>query len=406
MLRPALQIVRDPGLRLAALLLVLNGVIGASLAPYQSLLAVRVFGLTDRGYALVLAAGAAVFVVASLVLGVLSDRLLPRRQVAQATALASLAGFLAMTLWPGPGGFVLVHAVLLPVGATLFAQSFALARLVASRHGQERQAAMMAAVRAAFALPWVVVLPLWSLAYRAGLELVRIYPVLLAVALVTALLIARAWPETDEAGRSRVHGVGGGGLALLSAGLAEIARPAILVRVLLLGTVISAVALYMVLLGLVMTAAGRPDGDVGIYAGVMAGLEVPLMLALPAAQRRLGSTPLVAAGALSYAVHLAGLPLLAGTPWVWALTVPGAVGGAAILAVPIAYLQDLMKERPGAGSSLMAVQRVTGDLVCALAFAGGTALAGYGLAAGAGAALSVGAGLALWRLDRGRLSAS
>lgn len=389
-------IARDPALRLAALLLVLNGAVGASLVPYQSLLAIRLFGLSERGYAGVLAAGALVFVAASLVAGVLSDHRFDRRQVALATGLATAAGFAVMTVLPGPRSFVLVHALLLPVGSTLFAQSFALGRLAASRHPGEGQAAPMAAIRAAFALPWVVVLPIWSLAYRAGLGLARIYPVLLCLAVLTLVLIARGWPQTDEAGRGR-EGASG-----LWSGLAEALHPAILVRVALLGAVIAAVAVYMVLLGLVMAGAGRPDGDVALYAGTMAGLEVPLMLALPVVQRRLGIPLLVAVGAGLYALHLVGLPLLAGTPWVWALTVPGAAGGAAILALPISYLQDLMRDRPGAGSSLMALQRVIGDGLCALAFALGTALSGFGLAALAGAALSVGAGLLLWRIDRCR----
>ena len=129
MLRPLTEIVRDPALRLSTLLLVLNGAIGASLAPYQSLLAIRLFGLTDRTYALVLVAGAAVFVVASLVLGILSDLHFARRSVALATATAPIGGFGLMTALPGPHAFVLVHAVLLPIGATLFAQCFALARV-------------------------------------------------------------------------------------------------------------------------------------------------------------------------------------------------------------------------------------------------------------------------------------
>lgn len=400
MLRPLTEIVRDPALRLSTLLLVLNGAIGASLAPYQSLLAIRLFGLTDRTYALVLVAGAAVFVVASLVLGILSDLHFARRSVALATATAPIGGFGLMTALPGPHAFVLVHAVLLPIGATLFAQCFALARVAANRLRAEGQAAQMAAVRAAFALPWVVVLPLWSLAYRAGVGLQWIYPVLLSLAGLTAAVIAFGWPKTDEADR------GAAGAGSLLSGLAEVLRPEILLRVLLLGATISAVALYMVLLGLVMSAAGRPAGDVAIYAGVMAGIEVPLMLALPALQQRVGAAALVAAGAGLYALHLVGLPFLAGTPFVWALTLPGAAGGAAILAVPIAYLQDLMKGSPGAGSSLMALQRVTGDALCALAFATGTAVAGYRLAALIGAFLSVGAGLVLWRIDRLRFSAS
>lgn len=395
MLEPLILIARDRGLRAATLVLILNGATAASLAPYQSLLGVRQFGLTNAAYAQVLVAATAVFVAASVLLGVLSDQRFGRRAVALGTAGVTAIGLAVMSLVPGRTGFILVHVLALPIGATLFQQIFALTRLLAARHAPGAQAGLMAAVRAAFALPWVVVLPLWSLAYGAGLGLLWIYPLLLAVTLAMLWLIASAWPQTDEGGRGATHGS-------LFAGLAEMARPGVLVRTALLGAVVSAVALYMVILGLVMHGAGRPDGDVAIYAGVMAGLEVPLMLLVPWAQTRVSRTRLIGLGVALYGLHLVGLPFLASTPFVWALTLPGAAGGAIILTLPIAYLQDLMAARPGAGSALMGLQRVTADGLCALAFSVGTGLAGYGLAAMIGAALALMAAGLLARLDGGR----
>ncbi|MFZ1662068.1 MAG: hypothetical protein WAT77_08910, partial [Paracoccaceae bacterium] len=70
------------------------------------------------------------------------------------------------------------------------------------------------------------------------------------------------------------------------------------------------------------------------------------------------------------------------------------------LTLPIAYLQDLMADRPGAGASLIAVQRICGDATYAAAFAIGTALSGYGFAAVLGAMAAVTSGLFLWLLDR------
>ncbi len=74
--------------------------------------------------------------------------------------------------------------------------------------------------------------------------------------------------------------------------------------------------------------------------------------------------------------------------------------GAVTLTVPIAYLQDLLADRPGAGASLMAVQRMAGDVMAAACFALGTALAGYGLVAGLGVAVSLAGAGALWAADR------
>nr|MCU0903981.1 hypothetical protein [Tabrizicola sp.] len=76
------------------------------------------------------------------------------------------------------------------------------------------------------------------------------------------------------------------------------------------------------------------------------------------------------------------------------------IGGAVILTVPIAYLQDLLADRPGAGASLMAVQRLAGDVTAATCFALGTALSGYGTVALLGVATSLIGATALWAADR------
>ena len=124
------------------------------------------------------------------------------------------------------------------------------------------------------------------------------------------------------------------------------------------------------------------------------------MLILPGLSRGWNRTVMILCGAALYAVHVALLPVLAGSGWVWALVLPAAVGGAITLTVPIAYLQDLLADRPGAGASLMAVQRLIGDVIAALCFAAGTAVAGYGLVAALGVVVSLAGAAALWWADR------
>jgi SET family sugar efflux transporter-like MFS transporter len=61
-----------------------------------------------------------------------------------------------------------------------------------------------------------------------------------------------------------------------------------------------------------------------------------------------------------------------------------------------------MADRPGTGSSLLAVQRVTADVICALAFTMGTALGGYALAALLGAVITLTGAVLLLAADRQR----
>lgn len=154
----------------------------------------------------------------------------------------------------------------------------------------------------------------------------------------------------------------------------------------------------MATVGLVMVpAVGRGPQDVALYVGLVAGMEVPFMLTLPALLRHLPRPPVIFAGTAIYALHVGLLPVLAGSPLVWLLVLPAAVGGAITLTLPIAYLQDLLAARPGTGASLMALQRLAGDVLAALCFTLGTTIAGYGLVAAVAATVSlIGAGLLVW----------
>jgi hypothetical protein len=161
----------------------------------------------------------------------------------------------------------------------------------------------------------------------------------------------------------------------------------------------AATTLYMALAGLIFEAAGRPKGDVALYVGLVAGLEVPVMLSMRRIIGLARRTTLIAAGTAIYILHLVLLAPLASTALVWLLVLPGAFGGAILISLPIAYLQDLLGARPGAGSSLLSVQRIFADGTAAIAFVAGTALAGYGAAALIGAGTALLAAVALVWID-------
>ena len=387
---------RDPALRAAGLVLALQGAIACSFGPYFSTLAVNSFGFGYRGYAVLLALSSMVSVSASVIGGIRADQTANRRQVTLLAVLSLMLGTFLMTATPGRWVFALTAALLIPVSSITFGQVFALARLAASRYPEDARDGIMAVIRTLFAAPFVVVLPLWSLAFAAGSPVTAIFPVGLILSAVMLLAVLRLWPS-DKAvtWEDRPSGL------TFRAALAEMGRPRIAARVLALGAVTGASTLYMAIISLVMVAeVGRGTKDVALYVGLVAGLEVPFMLALPRFTRGIGRPTLILLGAALYALHVALLPVLAGSPLVWGLIWPAAIGGALTLTVPIAYLQDLMADRPGAGASLMAVQRLAGDVIAATCFALGTALAGYGTVAVLGVAASLIGAAALWAADR------
>ncbi len=366
----------DRDLRTVSLMSVLFGAVVCTFGPYISLLAVKEFALGDRGYAALMVVATALSVSGSVFVGIRADQTAGRRKIALASCALTVAGAALMTFGPRVETFVLTHALIMPLASTLFGQIFAQARIAANAHPPEARTAIMSTVRALFALPFVVVLPLWSLAFSAGAPILWIYPACLVLAGGMSLLTWRAWPADGGKGGDRPSGLSFG------AALAELAKGPLALRVLALGAVNGGATIYLALLGLVLVpAVGRSTSDVALYAGLMAGLEVPFMLAIPLISHRIARTKLILGGTALYCVHVLGLPLLAGSPLLWLLLLPGAAGGAVILTLPIAYLQDLLSSRPGTGSALMALQRLTGDVLAALCFVLGTALYGYGLVA-------------------------
>lgn len=385
----------DPALRAAGLILALQGAVACSFGPYFSTLAVHSFGFGDRGYAVLLTLASVISVSASVIGGIRADQTANRRKVTLTSVASLILGMVLMTATPGPWVFALTAAVLIPISSITFSQVFALARLAATRHSPEERDGIMAVIRALFALPFIIVLPLWSIAFAAGAAITLIFPVGLALSALMLLAVLRLWPA-DGTGlwEDRPSGLS------FRAALSEIGHPRIAARVIALGAVFSASTVYMAIISLIMTPEiGRGTQDVALYVGLVAGLEVPFMLMIPSLTRGIPRTRLIFAGAALYCVHVALLPLLAATPFVWLLVLPAAIGGAVTLTVPIAYLQDLLADRPGAGASLMALQRLAGDVIAATCFALGTTLAGYGTVALLGVTASLVGAAALWAAE-------
>ena len=386
-------IIRNRDLRLTAGLMVLQGALVCSLGPYVSALAVRQFGLGDRGYAAVMVVSTLISVAAALWAGIRADQTANRRSLATVSCWLLVVGCGVMAVAPGPISFVLAHAVILPLN-TLFGQLFAQSRLAAQSYDATTRDAILATIRALFALPFVVVLPLWALAFDHGVQVLSIYPVALAIGVVMLALTVSAWPTAAAASWTDLPS----GLSLRAA-LGELASPALTLRIMALGAVSAGGTAYWAIMGLVLTGP-EGAGKAALYAGLVAGLEVPFMLTLPMVLPYARRDRLILIGTCIYTLQLVGIPLLADSPALWLMLIPGAVGGAVTLTLPIAYLQDAMGHRPGTGAALMALMKVAGDVMAAGCFAVGTALSGYLLAGMLAAGVTVAGAVVLVWADR------
>lgn len=383
-----------PRLRMLAGLLVLLGAYYAAVYPYQSMIAMTRIGMGAGGFAALTALTSVLAVGAAVLTGILGDQGWNRRHLALAAGVAGLTGMALMILWPGLVTLVLVHGVLIPVSASLFALTFSLTGALLAERPAERDRAQ-AGLRACLSAGFLALLVLGTFAFQRGLDVMAVY--VAGAVLMAALLglIALGWPRPAEmAGLAAPSGL------RLGQSLAELAPLRISGRVLLLGIMASAGQAYMMLTSLVLPEApGRDAGDVALYVGLVAGWEVPFMLILGRLARPEHRGVLMAAGAAVYGLHLALMPVLAGSALLWVLPVFAGIGGAAVLVLPITYYQDLLAGRPGGAAALFALQKLVCDGVAALVFAAGMRV-GATETALAATALSVAAALALWALDR------
>ena len=254
----------DPTLRMVAACMLLFGCFVSSVGIYQSLIAITVFGISDQLYSILLVVALVVNVTGSVGVGIITDQRPSRRIMALIAAAMCVAGAAAIWLGQGTALFILASMVLFPLAGSLFGQMFAVARLAGAPFDPVHRPGILAILRALFAVPFVVLLPIWGWAFQKGLPLLTVYPLVLVIGLALLAVIWRAWPHDATAPWTEQKS----GLNF-RASLAEMAAPAILLRVGLIGAIHSGSALCGVVLALIFNdAAGRGTaGDVGARAG-------------------------------------------------------------------------------------------------------------------------------------------
>ncbi len=391
-------ILRDPLFRAIAAMAGLYGVVNACIYPYLSLIAVERVGVSDATLAVVLALASGAAVSASVLFGVLADQIGNRRLIALMTVSATVAGTALMVIAPLPGVMLLAHGLLIPVGTAVFGQIFALNNLASQLHPTLRDG-LQATVRAVVSAVFLLTLLFWTWGLEfGGLDVMAVYLCALLAALALLAVIWAGWPRKGaEPWVDRPLGLN------LRAAMVELSRPPIALRLLAMGAIGGLPMLYIVLTPLIFSATPeRHVSDVALMVGLVAGFEVPFMLALPRLQRMARRQVLILGGAFVYAGFVVLLALYPDAPWLWALPVMAGLGAAPILTLPIGYWQELMEGRPGTAAALMALQRLAGDLLSAAAFGIGTALGGYTTAALIGGGLALTGASALWLADRGR----
>lgn len=391
-----MQLWHDRTLRFFSACAVLFGVFAASFAPYVSLLGITTFGLSDQMFALQMTATLLVSVATSVGVGILTDRHPLRRAFAMIAMGASCFAMVIVWAFGDTTAFLVAHVLILPLGGTIFGQVFAVMRLYTAHLPAATRDSLTSTIRALFAVPFIIVLPLWGWAFDNGLPLTALYPVVLLVMIVMSLLVYLEWPADTDAPWTEEKST----LSFVHS-LQEVLASNIMWRLFWMGAIHTGSTLMGVLLALVFNEAnGRGPGDVGLFFGSFVAIEVGVMFAVGPLLRYIRRLHVIALGAVFYAVFLGLLPVLAPFAMVWVLVLPAAIGGGLLYGLTITYLQDLLGARAGAGASLVTLQRLVSEGLAAVIFALGTWLDGYHIAAFMGAFVIIAGAVSLLWIDR------
>ena len=340
------------------------GVSYAATMPYASLVGVDTLGMSPAFFATVMSIGPILGTFVSLGLGYLSDKLPDRRLLVLLTALAGVLAYGLIYLWPTQASFTIAMAVIMPFAGASYGQSFGYVRVYYLTHSPERADFMVQALRTVFTLAWIVVPPLagWI---AAEFSIFNVYLAsaiaYVAIAAIFALLM------TDPAAAVQVQAPARAkGASLLSA--FEL-RPGILAGLGGLIVMTGAMRLMTLTMALfIVVDLGGSGVDVGLYAGITAATEAPLMLLLAWLTTRVTKETLLAGAGLVMALFIGLTSQLENVSTLFWLLGLNGLGTAALMSVNISYVQDAIRGRVGLSTSLMDVVAIAANLLGAAAF--------------------------------------
>ncbi|WP_176086808.1 MFS transporter [Martelella sp. HB161492] len=361
----------NPVLRLSAAGLFFFGFAGAATSPYLSIIGIQELGMTDRAYAMVILLGALVSVVASILIGSLADRIGSFRVSLMVTSLTGVIGFLWVYLLPSQSSFTIAKILFIPFFTALNPLIFANVRVQIVGRPYQEMVSVNSAVRAVLSLSWVLVPGVVGalLAGSSSMLPSFLFAGLASLVCVSLFSLSGHEPEAVVANRRSEP--------FLKA-FAAFAGAGLWIRLLAISLITAMMHMCGTVLPLIITGqAGGTVSDVGLLVGIVAGLEIVFIIFWSYVERVLPHVVTLVIGAAVYVVYLYLLGHVS-EPWqAYALTPVAGLGAAAIISVPITYLQNLIEDRPGVGSSLISVNMFASAGLGAGLFALGTRFTDY-----------------------------
>lgn len=386
--------------RASAAAIFLYGFAGAATSPYQAVVGIRELGLSNSAYAAIALAASIANVVLSIGIGMVSDRFQSYRR-----PLIFVSGFGVLgygMIWAFPSTLTFAIAMIGPLALFHATNSmlFGNVRAHTARFDADEAGIVNALMRMMISLSWVLVPGAVALALVGRESMIAAWAIAAVVAAACLICIA-FWLEPDHRPAAEARIEGGTGTARVAPTTGRPDRPAqvrlnrtalsdfgaflhpgILARILGVALISQVLHVNGVILPMILTgqAGGRAE-DIGFTVGMVAAFEVVFMILWVRLARAMHLTTALAITSAIYFCYLGGIAV-ASAPWhVYLASVAAGFAAAGIISLPISYLLDLIKDRPGLSASLIAVNMFFGGALGAGIFALGTGLGGYPAAA-------------------------
>lgn len=339
-----------------------SGVTLAATMPYGAIVGIETLGLANEHYAALVSISSIVGALVTMMIGYASDRLPDRRILVLVAAVAGAAGMGLIYFGRTQIAFIIAITVIWPFGFAMFSQNFAFVRVYYNDRAPDRAQFMITVLRTVFSVAWVIVPPLAG--YIAAQY--SVFDVFLVSALAyigCGLIFAVMMTDgtTRIAAKPIVKGEAGG-----RRGLLPLPIMAGLVGILIINVAMRLVGLAMPLT--IVTRLGGTVGDVGLYAGIAAALEIPFMLMWGYLGRWLTREIVIIGNGLLLGVYILLVSQARSVTDVFWLQAINGIAAAALLSVTIGYMQDAIKGRVGLSTSLMDVVGITATLGGAAVF--------------------------------------
>ena len=389
------KILTTSSIRVATITLFCLGFTYASTIPYQSIIGIDQLGMSTWHYSILMIIMAVTGMIGSFVMGYFSDRTDDRKKSILITLAVGAVGFGVFSIFPSLWSFIFCLVLISPISGSTYGQLFAVIRSQTSEFGSRDAASINSVVRSIYAASWILVPGLVGLYIATRKNISDSYS-LAAAAFAFCFLIYLAF------GKSVKNSTVGQGSAWagFKTALSLVAGRQIFLRVLALALIATPQPTNAALLPLFIThLPGGTTADVGLLAGLVAGLEIPFMLLGGYFNRQTATWKIILVAGLAHAAYLFGLGFVTATWQIYALAIINAAGAAIMLSLHLSYLQDLMPDRPGLGTSLLSIGSLLNKGFGAVVFASAGTVIGFSGAAWFGVIVTLAGCVLLYGLD-------